>query len=476
MQKVKVNCIWLLFFIGFMYQPAFSQTISGVVKSKAELKTKANYLLILKPQVWFMPDLVLDTIEIDHKGEFQTKLPSSGHYILKYGSINKYIFPTTNANLNIEITEEEIIVTNQVELYRFYNGYINNYIKNGGYDINYRKSAALSVDSFLLSLNHQFEMRSNALLYLKYQHKSSASLYEFLAMNLFYEKLAKKLDYLEHHEYYASQGTSMDYYLADTNYYNDFSVGLFNDRYIGYYAYADFLEKWIRDPYSKAFANNPDSMQYESRSKFKFNYVKDKLTGETRDLAIAMIVKELIDQSSNQTDFKKADNLIKDFQKFNYSERYVNYLKNYLKKSNSIDEIVDFCLPNNNGDTLCFHDIKGKNVVLFFTGSWCKPCLKEKPAYERLIDRFSSNELIFICLYLENMDYSSWVAHLDNKKSKAIYLYAENGKENQQLMPFNINSVPRFVLVDSTGHIVNHNASYPSNGLETEIKKEFPNY
>ncbi|MCB9704558.1 MAG: redoxin domain-containing protein [Myxococcales bacterium] len=60
--------------------------------------------------------------------------------------------------------------------------------------------------------------------------------------------------------------------------------------------------------------------------------------------------------------------------------------------------IKSFSLPLTNGKTVTSQNLKGKVVLLNFWGTWCKPCLKELPEFDRLYRRYRKNGLVLLAI------------------------------------------------------------------------------
>jgi thiol-disulfide isomerase/thioredoxin len=59
------------------------------------------------------------------------------------------------------------------------------------------------------------------------------------------------------------------------------------------------------------------------------------------------------------------------------------------------------CLPDvrfidTNGTAYTHEQLKGKVVVVNFWATWCKPCLKEIPAFSRVYDKYKPRGVVFL--------------------------------------------------------------------------------
>lgn len=71
---------------------------------------------------------------------------------------------------------------------------------------------------------------------------------------------------------------------------------------------------------------------------------------------------------------------------------------------------------------------KGKWVVMTFGGSWCKPCKKELPAWDKLAAKWASKGVVFVAINLDN-DPAKGKKFMDGLKlKKLLRVYAPEEK------------------------------------------------
>ena len=112
--------------------------------------------------------------------------------------------------------------------------------------------------------------------------------------------------------------------------------------------------------------------------------------------------------------------------------------------------------------TKVLNSMKGKVVYVDFWASWCLPCCAEmKPAAE-LRERMKGKDVEFIYLSTDD-DHSKMCASLDKLKLTGCKVYRIlNPKAAKFMYEYNINLIPRYMLIDKNGKIVNDNAPSPS--------------
>ena len=56
----------------------------------------------------------------------------------------------------------------------------------------------------------------------------------------------------------------------------------------------------------------------------------------------------------------------------------------------------------------------------------------------------------------------SWIEYVKDEKLSGIHLFADNAWNSEFIKSYNINSIPRYLLIDNKGFIISADASRPS--------------
>jgi thiol-disulfide isomerase/thioredoxin len=119
---------------------------------------------------------------------------------------------------------------------------------------------------------------------------------------------------------------------------------------------------------------------------------------------------------------------------------------------------------------------KGKYVYIDIWATWCGPCIQQIPFLNTLEKEYHKKNIAFVSISTDESRRSggSWEA-AENKwknfvKAKQLtgtQLWAGQDYDFQQA--YQINSIPRFILIDPQGNIVDANAPRPSDPRLKEI-------
>lgn len=65
--------------------------------------------------------------------------------------------------------------------------------------------------------------------------------------------------------------------------------------------------------------------------------------------------------------------------------------------------LPDFSIKDLQGHRLSSADLRGKVILVDFWATWCQPCKKEMPGYQKLLDRYSSRGFVVIGFKFDTM-------------------------------------------------------------------------
>ena len=118
-------------------------------------------------------------------------------------------------------------------------------------------------------------------------------------------------------------------------------------------------------------------------------------------------------------------------------------------------------------------DFKGKLLIIDFWFTGCVPCRAEMPYFDKLSMEYKDQPVQFLSVSLDtgNQLLAKWRELINGHKgdTRVLFLNLPNGFKNPFTQEMNIHSVPRIMLIDQQGNIVDSYAKRPS---DPKLKKQ----
>ncbi len=153
------------------------------------------------------------------------------------------------------------------------------------------------------------------------------------------------------------------------------------------------------------------------------------------------------------------------------------YLSEVTKKYNKLKKIEKgatspiFKLNDINGKSISLNELKGKLVYIDIWATWCLPCIKEIPYLKKMEEYFRGKDIQFVSICKSDTE-ERWRKMVKHKNLGGIQLFAPN-EEIEFFKNYSVQGIPRFILIDKNGKIIDANAKRPSN---PKLKKEIENH
>ena len=126
---------------------------------------------------------------------------------------------------------------------------------------------------------------------------------------------------------------------------------------------------------------------------------------------------------------------------------------------------------NFNGGTISLNKFMGTYVYLDIWATWCAPCKAEIPYLKALENEFQDKNIAFVSISVDKSDaHELWKEMVKKEDLRGVQLFADNNFESEFIVAYGINAIPRFILIDPEGKIVEADAPRPSN---PELKELF---
>lgn len=181
-------------------------------------------------------------------------------------------------------------------------------------------------------------------------------------------------------------------------------------------------------------------------SKFKNRLLYSYLKTNLEEATSSDERKNIMNKYANYvTDLKLKNNLENNFKTY---ER--------LGKGNEA-KVID--LKDLNGKSLNLSKFIGKFVVIDVWATWCGPCKYQSPYFEKLAIKYKKENIVFIAISSDK-DEKAWYLDAKNKSKSVQQFYLKNAAAFSK--DYNVNSIPRFILIDDRGQIYNASMPRPS--------------
>ncbi len=225
-------------------------------------------------------------------------------------------------------------------------------------------------------------------------------------------------------------------------------------------ANTDIIEQWIRFYIDQ----HPQSVPENNTVRF-FKVLREKVTGQE--------VRNALADDKMQIYFALGGNeampeIFAEYLKTSTNPEAIaemQLLYDRLSKLVPGVEASDFEMQTVDGKTVRFREVvgQGKIVYIDFWATWCGPCCAEIPYVEKLVEKYKNNpDIEFISISLDE-DLAKWHKKLDKDNPSWPQYVIPDNFNSAFAKEYNITGIPRFMMFDKEGKIININAPRPSN-------------
>lgn len=205
-----------------------------------------------------------------------------------------------------------------------------------------------------------------------------------------------------------------------------------------------------------------------SRCTAFMDWAQDRISYPESRKILASFIADLVLARPDALDDEKCDSFMNRIKVFSPdSEELVEAGRKAweaYKSATSGSPMPDVVLTALNGSKVQLSSLFGKVLYIDFWATWCGPCLQETPYMAELVGRFKDNDGIrFISVSVDNTA-KAWIEKV-NADSQILTWpqYHLSEEQAEEFLPkLNINTIPRFVIVDSKGKIFAADAPRPS--------------
>lgn len=191
-------------------------------------------------------------------------------------------------------------------------------------------------------------------------------------------------------------------------------------------------------------------------------FIKEYLNYET----VGTILKSVRNVAAKEAAYKSFMDMVSNPV---YKEEIQGIYENF-KRMASNAPAPDFSYTDVDGKTISLKNLRGKYVYIDVWATWCAPCKAEIPFLTKVENDYHGKNIHFVSLSVDRMnDKATWVKYVKDHQLQGIQLMADKDFSSDFVKKFNINSIPRFILIDPAGKIVSGDAKRPS---DPELRKQ----
>ena len=212
--------------------------------------------------------------------------------------------------------------------------------------------------------------------------------------------------------------------------------------------------KWGRD------FNNPDyyKRMYDSSNTY--------YSGAIRDRMLLLRLMGIRNKAPNYL-----DEYLSRFYKDCSNSEYIKYIQaNFVDTGTSkVQELKAIDSERKSWNKL-LQSHRGKVVYIDFWASWCIPCRREMPGAKNLVKAYDNNVFSYVFISIDDLltDWKEACREENILNYEYNYLLPNSG--NTQIGKLlKISSIPRYVLIDKKGEIVDRNAPAPAQMIKNRI-------
>ena len=244
---------------------------------------------------------------------------------------------------------------------------------------------------------------------------------------------------------------------------------------------AEYAQLFLKNGYDLKMTMNAaefdETIKFEGKGSKENNYLAEETMAEEKygyDKVLAL----------NEEDFGKTIEQKKksDFDKLskagldaNFVSQHKKALENNLlglqqyhaqvsanKKMNN-SKAPNFDYENAAGGKTSLESLKGKYVYIDVWATWCGPCRAEIPSLKKVEEKYHGKNIEFVSISVDvDKDHEKWKNFVQEKQLGGTQLFADKNWLSDFIKTFNINSIPRFILIDPKGNVVDADAARPS--------------
>ena len=234
---------------------------------------------------------------------------------------------------------------------------------------------------------------------------------------------------------------------------------------LGNMRYMYFLDDYMHYKTDPGFSSIKPTTQKEWQDRYDslFATVSTELTGLPKDFYLAFTISKIIETRSYILDTnwiaQVSDTTIQNFLFHRLTTREV------LPEG---EKVPYFYLLGLDGQHYEPEDFQDHILLINFWATWCKPCIKEFPNENSLVEKFEADPVTIVNIGI-NSDFDRWEKMVKKNRLTTLNLIAQDNWNDALSEKFDIKGLPHSVLIDWNGRVVQNKCPRASEGIENQI-------
>jgi len=262
-----------------------------------------------------------------------------------------------------------------------------------------------------------------------------------------------------------------DFKVSDT-FFNPYdSIDVNNERLLILPNYINFVNSYVRKLTSDLLKDNDTTISIDVYNNTFIDIVDTLIKNKNIRQEVAYYFGKYDFNSLKEPEhsYQKLKSIITNKEYLKLIEETYNKIKR-IQKGNISPTFEFFDVDSN---LVKLEDLKGKIVYIDIWSLWCLPCRKEIPYLEELEAKYKDNDIAFVSICKDDTR-TRWRKSIIASELNGIQLFAPDNNI-AFFEDYMVDGVPRYILIDKNGYIIDSDAPRPSSKDIEELFNELLN-